>query len=140
MAGVNKVILVGHVGKDPEVRALNSGEKVATLSLATSEKWKDKAGQPKEATEWHRIVLFNQALIDGALGYVKKGSKLYVEGQLRTRKWQGQDGKDNYTTEVVLAQYKGQLVLLDKAERAPAPDEGSYGQSPGGDLNDEIPF
>ena len=147
-ASVNKVILVGHLGKDPEVRALTSGGKVATLRMATSETWKDKGtGEKKERTEWHNVVIFNDGLVGVAEQYLKKGSKVYVEGMLATRKWTDQAGQERYTTEVVLKAYRGELVLLDRAERPP-PAEDSYGQTkprPAGgslaqDLDDDIPF
>jgi single-strand DNA-binding protein len=115
MAGsVNKVILVGNLGKDPEVRRLNSGEPVVNLSIATSETWRDKAsGERKERTEWHRVVIFNENLAKVAEQYLKKGSKVYIEGQLQTRKWQDQSGQEKYTTEIVLQRYRGELTMLD---------------------------
>ena len=128
MAGsVNKVILLGHLGRDPEIRRLASGEPVASLRLATSESWRDKqSGERKERTEWHNVVIFNEGLAKVAEQYLKKGSKVYVEGQLQTRKWQDQSGQDRYTTEVALQRFRGELTLLDKAERDP-PDPDSYG-------------
>jgi single-strand DNA-binding protein len=114
MSSVNKVIIVGNVGKDPEIRSLPSGGRIANFSVATSESWKDKAtGERKENTQWHRVVIFNDALVGVVECFVKKGSKLYLEGQLETRKWAGEDGKDNYSTEVVLRPYRGEIVLLD---------------------------
>ena len=115
MAGsVNKVILVGNLGKDPEVRRMNNGEPVVSLSIATSENWKDKAtGERKEKTEWHKVVIFNEPLAKVAEQYLKKGSKVYIEGQLQTRKWQDQSGVEKYTTEIVLQRYRGELTLLD---------------------------
>jgi single-strand DNA-binding protein len=115
MAGsVNKVILVGNLGKDPEVRRLGSGDPVVNLSLATSESWKDKAtGERKEKTEWHRVVIFNENLARVAEQYLRKGSKVYIEGKLETRKWQDQSGQDRYSTEIVLQRFRGELVLLD---------------------------
>src|SRR5919199_6055891 len=115
MAGsVNKVILIGNLGKDPEVRRLNSGEPVVNLRLATSETWKDKAtGERKEKTEWHSVVIFNENLGRVAEQYLKKGSKVYIEGQLQTRKWTDQQGQEKYTTEVVLQRFRGELTLLD---------------------------
>src|SRR6185503_16799710 len=115
MAGsVNKVILVGNLGKDPEVRRMTSGEPVVNLSLATSESWRDKAsGERKEKTEWHRVVIFNKNLADVAEKYLKKGSKVYVEGQLQTRKWTDKDGQEKYSTEVVLQNFRGELTVLD---------------------------
>src|SRR6476659_7335299 len=115
MAGsVNKVILVGNLGKDPEVRRLSSGEPVVNLRIATSESWKDKAtGERRERTEWHSVVIFNDNLARVAEQYLRKGSKVYVEGQLQTRKWQDQSGQDRYTTEVVIQRFRGELTLLD---------------------------
>ena len=115
MAGsVNKVILVGNLGKDPEVRRLNSGDPVVSFSLATSETWRDKTtGERKERTEWHNIVIFNENLGKIAEQYCKKGTKVYLEGQIQTRKWQDQSGNDRYTTEIVLTRFRGELQLLD---------------------------
>ncbi|WP_306017024.1 single-stranded DNA-binding protein [Oceanicaulis sp. MMSF_3324] len=115
MAGsVNKVILVGNLGADPEVRRLNSGDPVVNLRIATSENWRDKStGERREKTEWHNVVIFNDNLAKVAENYLKKGSKVYVEGQLQTRKWQDRDGNDKYTTEVVLQRYRGELTMLD---------------------------
>ena len=111
---VNKVILLGNLGKDPEIRAMNSGNKVASFSLATSKRWKDKATQEqKDKTSWHNIVVFGDGLVGIVEKYVKKGSKIYVEGELQTRKWQDQEGKDRYTTEVVVQGYNCNLTLLD---------------------------
>jgi single-strand DNA-binding protein len=127
MAGsVNKVILVGNLGKDPEVRRLNSGAAVVNLRLATSESWRDKAsGEKQERTEWHNVVIYNENLGKIAEQYLKKGSKVYVEGQLQTRKWQDQSGADKYTTEVVLQRFRGELTLLDRAGDNVATDNGS---------------
>jgi single-strand DNA-binding protein len=115
MAGsVNKVILVGNLGRDPEVRRLNSGEPVVNLRIATSETWKDKgSGERKEKTEWHSVVIFNENLARVAEQYLKKGSKVYVEGQLQTRKWTDQQGQEKYSTEVVLQRFRGELTILD---------------------------
>ena len=115
MAGsVNKVILIGNLGRDPEIRHTQSGEKIAQLSVATSENWKDRqSGERREKTEWHRVVIFNPNLADVAEQYLKKGAKVYVEGQLQTRKWTDQDGNDKYTTEVVLSRFRGELTMLD---------------------------
>ena len=111
---VNKVILLGNLGKDPEIRSMNSGNKVASFSLATSKRWKDKATQEqKDKTSWHNIVVFGDGLVGIVEKYVKKGSKIYVEGELQTRKWQDQEGKDRYTTEVVVQGYNCNLTLLD---------------------------
>src|ERR1700712_412427 len=115
MAGsVNKVIFVGNLGKDPEVRRLTSGDPVVNLSIATSESWRDKAsGEKKEKTEWHRVVIFNKNLADVAEKYLKKGAKVYLEGSLQTRKWTDKDGAEKYSTEVVLQNFNGTLVMLD---------------------------
>jgi single-strand DNA-binding protein len=141
MAGsVNKVILIGNLGKDPEVRRLNSGDQVVNFTLATSESWRDKAsGERKERTEWHNVVIFNENLGKIAEQYCKKGSKVYIEGQIQTRKWQDQNGQDRYTTEVVLQRFRGELTLLDSrgggADRDSFPEEGgsrSFNRAPGG--------
>jgi single-strand DNA-binding protein len=113
MAGVNKVILVGNLGDDPEVRSLNNGGEVVNMRVATSESWKDRDGNRQERTEWHRVVIFNENLGRVAKSYLKKGSKVYLEGQIQTRKWQDQSGADRYSTEVVLQKFRGELVLLD---------------------------
>jgi single-strand DNA-binding protein len=113
MAGVNKVILVGNLGNDPESRSLNAGGEVVNLSVATSESWKDRDGNKQERTEWHRVVIFNENLGRVAKQYLRKGSKVYLEGQLQTRKWQDNNGQDKYSTEVVLQRFRGELVLLD---------------------------
>lgn len=115
MAGsVNKVILVGNLGRDPEIRHLQDGSKIAQLSVATSENWKDRqTGERREKTEWHRVVIFNSNLAEVAENYLRKGAKVYVEGQLQTRKWTDQDGNDKYTTEVVLSRFRGELTMLD---------------------------
>jgi single-strand DNA-binding protein len=130
---VNKVILVGNVGKDPEVRRMTSGDPVVTLSLATSETWKDKSsGERKEKTEWHRVVIFNSNLAKVAESYVKKGSKIYVEGQLQTRKWTDKDGAEKFSTEVVLQNFRGELTLLDGKREAAEPASR--------EMEDEITF
>lgn len=115
MAGsVNKVILIGNLGDKPDVRTMQNGGQVANFSLATSESWKDRnTGERQERTQWHRVVVFNEGIVKVCNNYLQKGSKVYIEGQLETRKWQGQDGKDNYTTEVVLRPYRGELTMLD---------------------------
>ena len=114
VGSVNKVILLGNLGKDPDIRSMNSGNKVASFSLATSKRWKDKATQEqKDKTSWHNIVVFGDGLVGIVEKYVKKGSKIYVEGELQTRKWQDQEGKDRYTTEVVVQGYNCNLTLLD---------------------------
>lgn len=146
MAGsVNKVILIGHLGKDPEVRSFASGGRVASFSLATSESWKDKAtGERKERTEWHTVVVRNDALIGVVDKYLRKGSKLFVEGQLATRKWADRDGVERYTTEVVVGGYSGGIRLLDSAARdgagrsAAAP--ASEPQPSPEDFDDDVPF
>ncbi len=152
MAGsVNKVILVGNLGRDPEVRSTQDGAKIVQLSMATSESWKDKAtGERRERTEWHRVVIFNERLADVAEQYLRKGSKLYVEGQLQTRKWQDKEGLDRYTTEIVLGRFRGELTMLDSrssegggAGGGPSEEQAAAGAGGGGgasDLDDEIPF
>jgi len=152
MAGsVNKVILVGNLGRDPEVRRLTSGDPVVNLSIATSESWRDKAsGERKEKTEWHRVVIFNENIAKVAEQYLKKGSKVYREGQLQTRKYTDKDGSEKYSTEIVLQRYRGELTMLDgraDGERAERPamagagaSEGTRSFQRGGDLDDEIPF
>lgn len=149
MAGsVNKVILLGHLGRDPEVRTFQNGGKVCNLSLATSQSWKDKnTGERRDQTEWHQVAIHNEALVRLAEQYLRKGSKVYLEGRLETRKWQDQSGQDRYTTEVVLRPYAGELVFLDAREGGGGyrPDDrgGSYGGGGGGGrlgMNDEIPF
>ncbi|RNC95011.1 MAG: single-stranded DNA-binding protein [Oricola sp.] len=138
MAGsVNKVILVGNLGADPEIRRLNSGDPVVNLSVATSETWRDKqSGERRERTEWHRVVIFNENLAKVAENYLKKGAKVYIEGQLQTRKWTDQNGQDKYTTEIVLQRFRGELQMLDS--RADA--EGGYGGrgQGGGYGNDRV--
>jgi single-strand DNA-binding protein len=160
MAGsVNKVILVGNLGKDPEVRRMQDGRPVVNLSVATSDTWRDKAtGERRERTEWHRVVIFNENLCRIAEQYLKKGSKVYLEGSLQTRKWQDQSGQDKYTTEVVLQGFNGQLTMLDRAgggQSSEVAESGSDFGSPGPtrertpalagagrreDMDDEIPF
>jgi len=169
MAGsVNKVILVGNLGKDPEIRSMQNGDEVCQLSVATSETWRDKSsGERKERTEWHRVVIFNENLVKVAKQYLKKGAKVYLEGSIQTRKWADKDGQEKYTTEVVLQRYRGELTMLDgRGEGGGAMAGGGgggddYGDSAGGgyggggrsagggggkpaprrdDLDDEIPF
>jgi single-strand DNA-binding protein len=141
---VNKVILVGNLGRDPEVRRLNSGEPVVNLRIATSESWKDKqSGERKERTEWHSVVIFNENLARIAEQYLKKGSKVYVEGQLQTRKWQDQQGQERYTTEVVLQRFRGELTLLDGRGGGGAGDyeeEGGGQVRSGGDFGRSSPM
>ena len=155
MAGsVNKVILIGNLGRDPEIRTTQSGTKVANLSLATSDSWKDRnTGERKERTEWHRVVIFGN-LADIAERYLRKGSKVYVSGSLQTRKWQDQSGQDKYTTEVVLQGFNGELTMLDSRGEGGGAAGGGYGggggsdgqpdsgwdSGPAGDMDDEIPF
>jgi single-strand DNA-binding protein len=159
MAGsVNKVILVGNLGKDPEIRTLNSGDRVANLTLATSESWRDRtSGEKKEKTEWHRIVIFNDNLVKVAETYLKKGSTVYIEGQLSTRKWTDNAGVEKYSTEIVLQKFRGELTMLggrgDGGGASDRGDDGGYGfgggapakksgpsESFSADLDDEIPF
>jgi single-strand DNA-binding protein len=167
MAGsVNKVILVGNLGRDPEIRTTQDGTKVANLSLATSETWRDKSsGERKERTEWHRVVIFNDRLVDIVEKYLRKGTKLYIEGALQTRKWTDKEGQERYSTEVVLQRFRGELTMLDGGRGGGAggsdfggePENGGGssggggmgggggggGRRPGGapqDLDDEIPF
>ena len=159
MAGsVNKVILVGNLGADPEARSLGSGGEVVNLRLATTETWNDRDGQRQERTEWHRVVIFNENLGKVAKQYARKGSKLYIECQLQTRKWQDQSGQDRYSTEVVLQRFRGDLQLLDRREGGGGgggwgdEDAGIGGRGGGGrstapaqsgfsdDLDDDVPF
>jgi single-strand DNA-binding protein len=166
MAGVNKVILVGNLGADPEARSLNNGGEVVNIRVATSENWKDRDGNRQERTEWHNVVIFNENLGRVAKSYLRKGSKVYLEGQIQTRKWQDQSGADRYSTEIVLQRFRGELVLLDSREGGGgggsrggggsdfADDLGSSGSSGGGartqsrpqpaafdtDLDDDVPF
>src|SRR5215212_9135650 len=133
MAGVNKVILVGNLGDDPEVRSLNNGGEVVNLRVATSENWKDRDGNRQERTEWHRVVIFNENLGRVAKSYLRKGSKVYLEGQIQTRKWQDQSGQDKYSTEIVLQRFRGELVLLDSRG-----DGGGGGSRGGGDFADDM--
>ncbi len=166
MAGsVNKVILIGNLGRDPEIRTTQDGTRIANLSVATSESWRDKAtGERKERTEWHRVVIFNDRLVDVVEKYLKKGAKVYLEGALQTRKWTDNSGQERYTTEVVLQRYRGELTMLDGrggggggggesyAEEVPAEDYATAGGGRGGgapraerrapvqELDDEIPF
>ncbi|HTR18059.1 MAG TPA: single-stranded DNA-binding protein [Acetobacteraceae bacterium] len=134
MAGsVNKVILVGNLGRDPEVRNTQDGQKIVQLSLATSETWNDRAsGERKERTEWHRVVIFNERLADVAERFLRKGSKVYVEGSLQTRKWTDQSGQEKYTTEVVLGKFRGELTMLDGRGEGGGEGGGGYGGAGGG--------
>lgn len=151
MAGsVNKVIILGNVGADPEIRRTQSGTPIANLRVATSESWRDKnSGERKEKTEWHTVVVFSEGLVKVIEQYVKKGSKLYIEGALQTRKWQDQSGNDRYSTEVVLQGFNSTLTLLDgpsgeRQERQPETErQNSYGGQPANfsrDMDDDIPF
>lgn len=152
MAGsVNKVILIGNLGRDPEIRTFQNGGRVAQLSVATSESWRDKtSGERKERTEWHRVVVFNENLVKLCENYLRKGSKVYVEGQIETRKWQDQSGQEKYSTEIVLRPFRGEITMLDgrsgggsdAGEDAPAQSSGSpRAAAPArGDLDDDIPF
>lgn len=131
MAGsMNKVILVGNLGRDPEIRHTNSGQKIANISVATSDVWRDKSGERQEKTEWHRVVVFNSNLADFAERFLKKGSKVYVEGSLQTRKFTDQSGQDRYTTEIVIGTYRGELIVLDQRS-----DNGSAGSFSSGESN-----
>ena len=159
MAGsVNKVILVGNLGRDPETRTMQDGNPVVNLSLATSENWKDRnTGERREKTEWHRVVIFNENLAKVAQNYLRKGSKVYIEGQLQTRKWTDQSGMEKYSTEVVLQRFRGGLTMLDSRTEgggsygagggygsqdagSSAPDPGTASPAPVNDLDDDIPF
>lgn len=157
---VNKVTLVGNLGRDPEVRTMSDGGIIVTLSIATSERWHDKAsGEKKERTEWHKVVIFNDKIADVAERYLKKGNSVYIEGALQTRKWQDQSGVEKYSTEVVLQKFRGELVLLggreqgagqDQGYESPTPQPGATAARPApskpraasiaDDLDDEIPF
>tara|TARA_B100001029_G_C15022693_1_gene431614 strand:+ start:550 stop:1005 length:456 start_codon:yes stop_codon:yes gene_type:complete len=151
MAGsVNKVILLGNVGKDPEIKATQNGSKLASFSIATSKRWKDKQTQEyKDKTEWHKVVIFGEGLVDIVEKYVKKGSKIYIEGELQTRKWSDQQGNDRYTTEVILQGYNSTLTLLDnrgntnqsienKSEDISVEDNSE--KSGDSNIDDDIPF
>ncbi len=158
MAGsVNKVILIGNLGRDPEIRHTQAGKKIANISVATSESWKDRqTGERREKTEWHRVVIFNEGLADIVEKYLRKGSKVYLEGQLQTRKWQDQSGADKYTTEVVLQGFNSTLTMLDTRNGGgdyagggggasdwggqPSAATGGGPEAPGAELDDEIPF
>jgi len=148
MAGsINKVILVGNIGQEPQVRTMQSGQKVVSFSLATSDRWRDRqTGEQKEQTEWHRVVIFNPSLVDVAERMLQKGTKLYLEGALRTRKWQNQQGVDTFTTEVVLNPYSGQMVILSGAKAVDGASESApVASAPREEVNiediaDDIPF
>lgn len=138
MAGLNKVQIIGNLGADPESRSLNNGGEVVNLRIATSETWKDKDGQRQERTEWHQVVIFNEHLTKVAKSYLRKGSKVYLEGALQTRKWTDQAGNDRYSTEIVLQKFRGELVLLDAKEATHEPTEQR--QPAIADLDDDVPF
>jgi len=163
MAGVNKVILVGNLGADPEARSLNNGGEVVNLRVATSEQWKDRDGNRQERTEWHQVVIFNENLGRVAKSYLRKGSKVYLEGQIQTRKWTDQSGNDRYSTEIVLQRFRGELVLLDSRDGGGGGGRGAFNEDFGGgddfgggapakqqsrpqpaafdtDLDDDVPF
>lgn len=145
MSSVNKVILVGNLGADPDIRRTNNGDPIVNMRIATSESWKDKStGERKERSEWHNVVIFNEGLAKVAENYLKKGSKVYVEGQLQTRKWQDKDGNDRYSTEVVLQRYRGELAMLDgRGEGGGKSPQASPKQMPKhelDDLDDSIPW
>tara|TARA_B100000401_G_C52183204_1_gene428731 strand:- start:28 stop:501 length:474 start_codon:yes stop_codon:yes gene_type:complete len=156
VGSVNKVILLGRLGKDPEIRSMQSGKRVANFGLATSKRWKDRETQEqKESTTWHNVVVFNEGLVGIIEQYVKKGSQIYVEGELQTRKWQDKDGNDRYTTEVILQPYNSNLTLLgsrnssqmtsDKTEQidqSNSNEDNSFGSqsSDSSDLDEDIPF
>lgn len=154
MSSVNKVLLLGNLTRDPEAKDFSNGGKVVNLSVATSEKWKDRnTGESRERTEYHKVAIFNDRLGDVAEKYLKKGSKVFLEGQLETRKWQDQSGQDRYTTEIVLKQYRGELVLLggqgqgqSNAVASQAPSQGGFGSAPApgqslaAELDDDLPF
>ena len=138
MAGVNKVIIVGNLGQDPEVKFMPSGEAVANISIATSETWKDKqTGEQKEKTEWHRVSMFGK-LAEIAGEYLKKGSKVYIEGKLQTRKWQNKEGQDQYTTEVVLQGYNGVMQMLDAKQQGAQAPQQQQGFAPQGGYNSDL--
>ncbi|MBP5161212.1 MAG: single-stranded DNA-binding protein [Alphaproteobacteria bacterium] len=146
---INKVVLLGNLGRDPEIRHSNSGKKIASFSIATSETWKDSSNNRQERTEWHRIVVFNSSIADFVERFVKKGSKVYVEGSLQSRKWTDKDGQERFVTEIVVGQYKGELILLDprgeNGEAAPAASSSGWDSTPDAEppadaFSDEIPF
>ena len=150
MAGsVNKVTLIGNLGRDPEIRSLGSGDRVANLAVATSESWRDKmSGERKERTEWHRVVIFNDHIVDVAEKYLRKGAKVYLEGALQTRKWTDNGGVERYSTEVVLQKFRGELTMLDslKSAEEDRPSNSSAAPAPrprsklDADLDDHVPF
>lgn len=136
---INKVILLGNLGRDPETRTFQNGGKVCNLRIATTEKWKDRDGNRQERTEWHSVAIFAEGLVKVAEQYLRKGSKVYIEGKLQTRKWQDQSGQDRYSTEVVLQGFDARLVMLDGATGG-AGSEPDRSQGPAGQYDDEVPF
>jgi single-strand DNA-binding protein len=142
MAGsVNKVILIGNLGADPEIRSLNSGDRVANLRIATSESWKDKqSGERKEKTEWHQVVVFNDNIVKVCEDYLRKGSKVYVEGAIQTRKWQDKDGAERYSTEIVVQKFRGELTMLGDAGGSGGGSSSGAPRKPAAALDDDIPF
>jgi single-strand DNA-binding protein len=149
MASLNKVLLIGNLGRDPEIRHTNDGKAIVNLTVATTESWRDKAsGERKEKTEWHRVVIFNEGLAKVAEAYLKKGSSVYLEGQLQTRKWTDKDGVEKYSTEIVLQQYRGELVMLggkdgtaDRPEQKAAEFKAEAKRVfPDAQLDDDVPF
>jgi single-strand DNA-binding protein len=142
MAGsINKVILVGNLGRDPEIRSTNDGTRIANLALATSETWRDRnSGERKERTEWHRVVIFNERLVEVVEKYVKKGSKLYIEGALQTRKWTDNQGQERYSTEIVLQRFRGELTMLDGARGAGGAMEGGADYDDGYGGGDQVRY
>lgn len=136
MMDLNRVSLIGRLGRDPEIRSMQSGARVCNLSVATSERWKSKSGEQQEKTEWTRVIVFDENLVDIAEKYLASGSRLFVEGQLQTRKWTDQSGNERYATEVVLNKFRGQLIVLDSKEQR----QGSSSAPPPGDLDSDIPF
>jgi single-strand DNA-binding protein len=156
MAGsLNKVMLIGNLGRDPEIRSTQDGREIANLAIATSETWKDRnSGEKRERTEWHRVVIFNEGLVNIAKNYLKKGSKVFIEGQLQTRKWTDQSGQEKFSTEVVLQNYNGSLTMLDGANRGQGGSEDYASRNQNGgfaasnqapepamaDMDDEVPF
>jgi len=143
MAGVNKVILVGNLGRDPEIKTMNNGGKIANVTVATSESWKEKqTGERKEKTEWHRVVIFNEHLVKVAENYLRKGSKVYLEGALQTRKWTDANGVEKYSTEIVLQKFNGELQMLDGKQEGQAAKPAPGADFNGGGFSDdsEPPF
>jgi single-strand DNA-binding protein len=146
MGSLNRVLLIGNLCRDPELRAMNSGDKVCNLSVATNESWRDKqTGEKKEKVEYHRVVIFNDNLIKVAENYLRKGSKVYIEGQLQTRKWTDSSGQEKYSTEIVLQRFRGELQILDSKGESQGQEPAQYGSTTtpaqtAADIDDEIPF